>query len=1607
MTYQSTVLADSPLYYYRLGESASPVTNSGSAGGTATVGAGTTFLEPPAGTIDGNSIYFSNTTSTGTLSSGSFTSTTTWSMECWVKRNTAYTNSTLRRLMYQGGSSASYNRILIDLTTGQIRVEDSTNGFTTGKTVAAINDGNWHHIVITHSGSTVTYYVDGTSRGTDTLTMAGKTGTFVVSAPNTSESLAAWVDEPAYYSTALTTTQVSNHYAAGTASADTTAPTVPGSVTATANSATQITVAWAASTDATGVASYRVRRGGVDITGATAVTGLSFVDTGLTTGTLYSYTVSAVDAAGNRSAESTAATATTWNNKLVQPPAMTASTTSPVPVVTATTVINKTVQPPAATATLSAPTPVVKSIHPVTADTSSSLGGSNANLYLASNNFALIKVDSLPVVAAGKQISVATLNLYVTEAGSFARFYRVTSDWTEATDPTTVTHSTSFLTQSLDLGWNSIDVTNLVNLWTNGTFSNYGIALDTTGGDISVASRESSNKPYITATVADIPAGPEQRMTPPAITATLTMPQHRFGTGTSNVAPVATLALNSIAPAITVTASITAVSPAITASAVFAGGISKNPDYRANAGVAVLNLSARNASQYVSYPIIMYPPAMGLTLTATGGNTVNLTTNRLSKLFNAMTLTVKVVGIYMQDADRYLQQVPLTIDQDDIWYKLDETSGQIAHDSSVSESGTAWVQNGYLHSGADNPAPILGVDGPYLRKAVHFDGVKNYLLVGPYNTTNQYQTGQNDIYPNSSITVEFSIKTSQANGVVFSGAGAGVHSDISNSSFDYPYAGGEVRLVNGEMVIKNRAGETVRVRKNIADGQWHHIVISIPNQDSTDAHKAGVIGGGELLSDDFNPAFVMVDGRPILVRYNLFASSTTNLELIPLSFMAKTNFSSGYTITGTSDFLAGDLRDVIVRTNKAINQTTAQKLYYEWSDSLITQATAISLDLSTRDPFKARGNSKKMLMVYGLPWTYDNSRFPLFTYMGNLSGVVIQSFAGAIQTSTGQRGGEYWPHAAKVGGVGGGSGVEYYEPKPFALEDYMVFPVSIRGDFANHRFGPTSAAGVLSSDTTRDWQGQLVDDATGLPRFLNLQEDLSEPVTNYDVLTVVNYPWATPEDTGQVTNQTSSNKFDPAIPSIGMQGAGLIQPRMGLNDNEWTQARDAFRDSIMEASYDGVNLWIPEHHMALHLGFVQSVDVHWAGWFRASSEISTNAPGNKEAERIDREHFLAANPTNTYNWVNVLGDYHEYPQTNRYRRIVATESGLTDIPGNEWGQMIERFAYDAYLPNGSALAYDVLRRPNGLQVGDLSKMSMMDLDSMWAGSDIVHPNSSDQRRRTEIISAKPDGVAGKIIAREQEKFWGSGGVEIVNAYKDNAVTIAAERGTVVRGRPIRGRAFIDFMDTDIYATHIATDKNKNRWGGNLQPAPTTTWDFDTRRNRELKLEFVVNKLKFNNDTGQFENINVTTRLFDYEFGEYIYVPYYSMHIRGLNWLGEVSDLPAGAVKVYAPGMSLNVTMPKPGFSRTRNLNLPVTGAMRLDVELRQPKNYRDGQVSEKALPMVLNLDMRGIGKTIKITGTITLSLVSIAPLRAVGAGDKITVYLDGDRNLKVFLKEDN
>lgn len=226
--------------------------------------------------------------------------------------DTTYSATTGRVALtvYTGASTSGSFVTLDDLTvTDGVSSTDTTAPTVPGSPAATANSATSVTVTWTASTDAVGVASYRIQRGGTTLTagaaVVGTSFTDTTAAPSTTYSYTVSAVDAAGNRSAESSA------ATATTPADTTAPTVPTSVAATPNSATSVTITWAASTDAVGVASYRVLRGGSAVTGGSAVAGTSFTDTSVSGGNTYSYTVSAVDAAGNRSAESTAAGATT------------------------------------------------------------------------------------------------------------------------------------------------------------------------------------------------------------------------------------------------------------------------------------------------------------------------------------------------------------------------------------------------------------------------------------------------------------------------------------------------------------------------------------------------------------------------------------------------------------------------------------------------------------------------------------------------------------------------------------------------------------------------------------------------------------------------------------------------------------------------------------------------------------------------------------------------------------------------------------------------------------------------------------------------------------------------------------------------------------------------------------------------------------------------------------------------------------------------------------------------------------------------------------------------------------------------------------------------
>ena len=113
---------------------------------------------------------------------------------------------------------------------------------------------------------------------------------------------------PTTTTTAPTTTTTAPTTTTTAPTTDTTAPTTPSGLAASALTSTSLTLSWNASTDNVGVTGYQVYRNGTLVA---SPGGTSASISGLSASTPYSFTVSALDAAGNVSAPSSTLSVTT------------------------------------------------------------------------------------------------------------------------------------------------------------------------------------------------------------------------------------------------------------------------------------------------------------------------------------------------------------------------------------------------------------------------------------------------------------------------------------------------------------------------------------------------------------------------------------------------------------------------------------------------------------------------------------------------------------------------------------------------------------------------------------------------------------------------------------------------------------------------------------------------------------------------------------------------------------------------------------------------------------------------------------------------------------------------------------------------------------------------------------------------------------------------------------------------------------------------------------------------------------------------------------------------------------------------------------------------
>jgi PKD repeat protein len=310
--YATTVNGDSPLSYWRLGETS---------GSTARDSSGNAFPGTYVGPVTFGSAGAIGGTETGvTLGSGGFVAATTsmagpgqYSEELWFRTTTTSGGRLTGFGSSATGTSSTQDRQVYLAADGKIVFANTaTNKITSA---AAYNNGQWHHVVATRGPSALVLYVDGVQVATTGASAVGSytgSGFWRVGADATGvtgvSGLAGDVDEAAFYVNALTAAQVASHRSAGV-------PNAPPTARITGDCAGGLTCSFDASgsTDADGIATYAFAFGD----GATSAESASAtVSHTYSTGGTKTVTVTVTDTRGASSTNSVDVVATVPN----QPP---------------------------------------------------------------------------------------------------------------------------------------------------------------------------------------------------------------------------------------------------------------------------------------------------------------------------------------------------------------------------------------------------------------------------------------------------------------------------------------------------------------------------------------------------------------------------------------------------------------------------------------------------------------------------------------------------------------------------------------------------------------------------------------------------------------------------------------------------------------------------------------------------------------------------------------------------------------------------------------------------------------------------------------------------------------------------------------------------------------------------------------------------------------------------------------------------------------------------------------------------------------------------------------------------------------------------------------
>lgn len=228
LSYRTEVMRDSPVAYWRLGES-SGTTAANEMGSYPGTYVGSPTLGAAGAVVGNNAATFNGTTQYATVAHESALSNNQsagFSIECWVNPATIAGNDTFSstnpRFIVLKGNNVSVANYFLRMLGGKINFgfrNSANSGYVERITDSAVvSTGSWQHIVATNNGSEIVLYLNGAAIASSLLGSMSNaltnTETLNISTGVGLRLFQGSIDEIAIYNTALSAERIAAHYAA-------------------------------------------------------------------------------------------------------------------------------------------------------------------------------------------------------------------------------------------------------------------------------------------------------------------------------------------------------------------------------------------------------------------------------------------------------------------------------------------------------------------------------------------------------------------------------------------------------------------------------------------------------------------------------------------------------------------------------------------------------------------------------------------------------------------------------------------------------------------------------------------------------------------------------------------------------------------------------------------------------------------------------------------------------------------------------------------------------------------------------------------------------------------------------------------------------------------------------------------------------------------------------------------------------------------------------------------------------------------------------------------------------------------------------------------------